>query len=82
MSDKVEQITGVIGDPKSWTVVEETGDELVTVLIPGGRGGGMKMRKGEAIRRGLWLEPDTDAGRKAQSAKPNKQRRPSANKGA
>ena len=79
MSDKVEQITGVIGDPKSWAVVEETGDELVTVLVPGGRGGGMKMRKSEAIRRGLWQEPTEQ---KAEKPKPNKQRRPTANKGA
>ena len=32
--DRVEQITGVIGDPDSWKVAEENG-ELVIVDVPG-----------------------------------------------
>jgi len=78
MSDKVEQITGVIGDPKSWRVVEQDGGELVQVeLRPGVR---VRMHKSEAIRLGLWKSPDGE--KKAQPAKSNKQRRPTANKGA
>ena len=76
MSDKVEQITGVIGDPKSWRMVEQDGGELVQVeLRPGVR---VRMRKADALAQGLLKEPDTK--RKAQPPKPNKQRRTTANK--
>ena len=75
----IEQIEGIIGDPSTWKVHEETG-ELVEVLIPNGRGAKMKMRKSQAIRLGLWTE--TEAEVKAQPPKPNKARRPGANKGA
>jgi hypothetical protein len=74
-----ERIEGIVGDPSSWKVYEETG-ELVEVLIPNGRGAKMKMHKSEAIRLGLWTETEAEA--KAQPPKPNKQRRPGANKGA
>jgi hypothetical protein len=79
----IKQIEGIIGDPSSWKVHEETG-ELVEVLVPNGRGAKMKLHKSEAIRLGLWTEPeaDADAEQKAQRPKPNKQRRPGANKGA
>ena len=78
-----EQIEGIIGDPSSWKAHEGTG-ELVEVPIPNGRGAKMKLHKSEAIRLGLWTEPpETEAlAQKAQTSKPNKQRRPGANKGA
>ena len=76
--DKVEQITGIIGVPKSWEVVEP-GGELVIVDVPGRPGAMQKLRKSEAIRLGLWKEPEAA---KAQAPARNKQRRPSANKGS
>jgi hypothetical protein len=69
-TDKVEQITGIIGDPKSWNVVEQTG-ELVLVDVPGRPGAKQKMRKSEAIRLGLWKEPEEA---KAQPPTANKGR--------
>jgi hypothetical protein len=76
MTDKVEQITGVIGDPKSWRVVEQDGGELVQVEVrPGVR---VRMRKAEAIEKGLWKDPEA----KSRPPKSNKQRRPGQNKGA
>ena len=78
MSDKIEQITGVIGDPKSWKVVEHDGGELVQVqLRPGVR---VRMRKAEAIAKGLWKDPEPEL--KAQPPRPNKQRKPGRNKEA
>jgi len=86
MSDKIEQITGVIGDPKSWKVVEHDGGELVQVeLRPGVR---VRMRKAEAIAKGLWRDlsarqaKDPEPKLKAQLPRPNKQRKPGRNKEA
>ena len=76
--ERVEHIEGVIGVPGSWEVHNETG-ELVEVLIPGGRGERMKMRKSEAIRLGYLKEEKQE---KAQEPKPNKARRQATNKGA
>ena len=76
--NKVEQITGVIGDPKSWAVAEPSG-ELVLVDVPGRPGAKQKMRKSEAIRLGLWKEEETPA-EKARAPVRNKARRPGANK--
>ena len=75
--DKIIQISGIIGDPKSWKVNEYQGEELVLVPIPGGRGGMIKMRKSEAIAKGLWKEEEAE---KAQPPAKNKQRRPMTNK--
>jgi hypothetical protein len=58
--DKVEQISGIIGHPKTWDVVEQTG-ELVLVDVPGRPGAKQKMRKS---RRSGW-----GCGRKAWSVK-------------
>ena len=73
-TDKVEQITGVIGDPKSWAVAEQSGELVQVELRPGVR---VRMYKSEAIAKGLWKAPE-----KAQPPAKNKQRRPVANKGA
>jgi len=70
-----EQVEGIIGDPSSWRIHEESG-ELVEVLIPGGRGAKVKMHKSQAIRLGYLKEEET----KAKGQAPNKQRRPGANK--
>ena len=77
---EVEQISGVIGDPSTWKVrtVEET--ELVIVPNPSGFGL-IKMGKAEAIRLGLWKEPEATA-EKARPPARNKARRAGANKGA
>lgn len=74
----VEHIEGIIGARDSWKASDETG-ELVEVVIPGGRGAKMKMRKSEAIRLGYLKEEKQE---KAQEPKPNKARRQATNKGA
>lgn len=74
---EVEQITGIIGDPSTWKVRTVEEGELVTVPNPSGVGW-IKMAKGEAIRLGLWKEPEAEP--KAQQPRANKQRRPGANK--
>lgn len=82
MADKVEQITGVIGDPKSWAVAEQ-GGELVQVELR--KGVRVRMYKAEAIAKGLWKAEERgveSVERKAQQPKRNKIRRPVANKGA
>jgi hypothetical protein len=76
----VEHIAGIIGDPSSWTLRTESG-ELVVVDLPGGHGAKIKMRKSEAIAKGLWKEPEKKAEEKAQPQARNKARRPTANKG-
>ena len=79
---EVEQISGVIGDPSTWKARTVEEGELVTVPNPSGFGL-IKMGKAEAIRLGLWKEPETDA--TAEKARPparNKARRAGANKGA
>jgi hypothetical protein len=84
-TDKVEQISGIIGNPKSWNVVAEQTGELVLVDVPGRPGAKQKMRKSEVIRLGLWKEEERGAEsveRKAQQSKRNKMRRPAVNKGA
>jgi hypothetical protein len=79
MADKVEQITGVIGDPKSWAVAER-GGELVQVELR--KGVRVRMYKSEAIAKGLWKEPEQEARGKRQEPVRNKARRPGRNKGA
>lgn len=74
MADKVEQIAGVIGDPKSWNLVEQGGELVQVELRPGVR---VRMYKKEAIAKGLWKEPEAA---KAQPPARNKARRPVANK--
>jgi hypothetical protein len=76
--DKVEQISGIIGDRTSWEVVEPSG-ELVLVNVPGRPGAKQKMRKSEAIRLGLWKEEEAPA-EKAKAPVRNKARKPGANK--
>ena len=71
----MEQITGVIGDPKSWAVAEHSGELVQVELRKGVR---VRMYKAEAIAKGLWKEPEAA---KAQPQVRNKQRRPLANKG-
>lgn len=78
MADKVEQITGVIGDPKSWRLAEQSGELVQVELRPGVR---VRMYKSEAIAKGLWKEESTKD-TKAKAPVRNKQRRPMANKGA
>ena len=78
--DKVEQIAGIIGDPSTWKV-HELGGELVMVDVPGRPGAKQKMYKAEAIRLGLWKEPEQDAGSKMQEPVRNKARKPTRNKG-
>lgn len=75
---EVEQISGVIGDPSTWKARTVEDGELVTVKNPSGFGF-VKMSKGEAIRLGLWKEPEAETV-KAQQPKVNKARRPGANK--
>jgi len=76
MADKVEKIAGVLGDPSSWEVHEESGE---LVIVPNPSGVGMiKMHKSEAIRLGLWKEPEPTV--KATAPVRNKQRRPMTNK--
>ena len=77
----MEKIAGVIGDPKSWNVVEESGP-LVLVDIPGRPGAMQKIRKSEAIRLGLLKEDKPEPEKKAQPPARNKARKPTANKGA
>ena len=74
--DKVEQIAGIIGDPKSWTM-HEVGGELVVVDVPGRPGAKQKMHKAEAIRLGLWKEPEAPATKEGKAQPPvrNKARR-------
>ena len=79
MDDKVERIIGIIGDPSSWKVSEEIG-ELVLVDVPGRPGAKQKMNKKRAIELGLWKDPETGMGRKAQPAARNKMRKPPTNK--
>jgi hypothetical protein len=74
--DKVEQISGIIGDPKSWGIAEQTGELVLVELRPGAF---IKMRKSEAIAKGLWKEPKQEAGGKKQEAR-GKMRRPLADK--
>jgi hypothetical protein len=77
--DKVEQITGIIGDRGSWDV-HELGGELVMVDVPGRPGVKQKMHKSRAIALGLWKEPEPGPEAKALPATRNKVRRPGRNK--
>jgi hypothetical protein len=79
MTDRVERISGVIGDPASWKVVEEAGGEMVNVPVAGLRGVTVRMRKAEAVARGLWAEPAAFESKAAAPAR-NKARRMGANK--
>jgi len=78
MNDKVEQITGVIGDPKSWAMAEQGGELVQVELRPGVRA---RMFKSESVAKGLWKEPEPtlDNAMALPPAK-NKMRRPGANK--
>ncbi len=78
MADKVEQITGMIGDPKSWAMAEQSGELVQVELRPGVR---VRMYKSEAVAKGLWKEPEaTLDATKARPPARNKQRKPGANK--
>lgn len=90
MDNKIEQIDGVIGSRGSWPVAEP-GGELVLIDVPGRPGAKQKMNKAEAIRLGLWKEPEQEARDKTQDAGAegkmqglarNKARRPTPNKAA
>ena len=70
------QISGIIRDPASWTVTPVEAEELVLVPVAGRAGAMIKMRKSEALAKGLWQEPDG----KAQGQRINKARRPMKNK--
>ncbi len=84
--DKVEQVSGIIGDPSSWNVAEQTGELVLVELRPGAF---IKMRKSEAIAKGLWKEKDEErraAGTRSEEQKAlppvkNKMRRQVKNKG-
>ncbi len=78
MPDSVQQIVGIIGDPESWKV-RELGGELVVVDVPGRPGAKQKMHKAEAIRLGLWKEPEQEASGKGQEAE-GKMQGPARNK--
>jgi len=80
MDNKIEEIDGIIGGRRSWPVAEPSG-ELVLIDVPGRPGAKQKMRKAEAIRLGLWKEPEASA-EKAQSSARNKARKPGQNKAA
>jgi hypothetical protein len=77
--DEVQQISGIIGDPKSWNVTD-VGGELVLVDVPGRPGAKQKMAKSQAIALGLWKEPKAAPEAKALPAPRNKARRPGRNK--
>jgi len=82
MPDSAQQITGVIGDPSSWKVVD-LGGELVLVDVPGRPGAKQKMSKEQAITLGLWKDEERGAKaeeRKAIPAGKNKARRQAPNK--
>lgn len=82
MPDSVHQITGIIGDPSSWRVVEQ-GGELVLVDVPGRPGAKQKMTKKQAIELGLWKDEERgakDEERKAVPAVRNKARSQGPNK--
>ena len=68
MPDSVQQIAGIIGDPKSWSM-HEVGGELVVVDVPGRPGAKQKMHKAEAIRLGLWKDEERGAKSEEREAK-------------